>query len=71
MSAAFTAFAQFFNMITMLFSAGEKGASALNHLASAGDHHANAYHQEARIKSEKKLHLLEVDLAKTKADNVA
>lgn len=63
---------QFFAMFSMLFSAGEKGASTLDLLAGAGEHHARSFNKKAELSSKKELALLEADLehtlAKIKAD---
>lgn len=58
----FAMFKQFFTMFATLFAAGERGASALNHLAVALDDTAAAYADEQRIERAKKLALLNAEL---------
>ena len=58
----FAMFKQFFAMFAILFSAGERGASALNHLAIAMDETAAAYADEQRIERSKKLATLNAEL---------
>jgi hypothetical protein len=46
----FAMFNQFFAMFTSLFSAGQHGAEALNHLAKSAENMADAYAQETQAK---------------------
>lgn len=52
MGAAFTAF---FAFIQQMFSAAEKGASALNHLATWADEAAGTFEDEARHKRQERI----------------
>lgn len=47
MQAFWTAFAQFFSMLTLLFSAGERAASTLNNIAGVGEMKSKTYLDEA------------------------
>jgi CBS domain containing-hemolysin-like protein len=59
------AFVQFFTMITTLFSAGNRTANALNHLAGVAEDTAAQYSDEARIKRQKQAAELEESLRQT------
>lgn len=47
MQAFWTAFGQFFSMLTLLFSAGERAASTLNNFAGVGEIKSGTYLKEA------------------------
>lgn len=51
----FAMFTQLFSFITKLFSACEKGASAIDHLGTWADESAGAFADEARITRQAKL----------------
>lgn len=55
---------QFFAALSALFSAAEKGANALNHVATIGDEKAQAYRDEERIKIKARLLKLQADAAR-------
>lgn len=61
---------QLFAMITVLFSAGEKTATAIEHLAIWGEETAGAFADQARIDRTANLLALE-DAARTKAATYA
>lgn len=48
-SSVFVAASQFFTMFTTLFSAGDKGCKALEHLATWAEETADQFNQTARI----------------------
>lgn len=54
----FVAAAQFFTMFTTLFSAGDKGCKALEHLATWAEETADQFNQTARIENGSKLNQL-------------
>lgn len=58
----FKAFAQFFATLFTLFSAAERGASALNHLASIGDEMAEGFALEERLKRQARVKKLQQEL---------
>lgn len=58
----FAMFKQFFLMFSTLFNAGERFASAINHIAISTDEMAAAYADEARIERQKKLANLKAEL---------
>lgn len=58
---------QFFSMLSTLFSAGEKGARALDHLAEWSESTAASFKDEAQVSREKKMLALQDSLAKQKA----
>jgi hypothetical protein len=47
MQAFWTAFAQFFGMLTSLFAAGEKAARTLDNIAGVGEMKSSTYLKEA------------------------
>ncbi len=60
------AFVQFFTMITTLFSAGNRTANALNHLAGVAEDTAAQYADEAKAKRDQQAAQLAEALRKTK-----
>ena len=64
----FAMFRQFFAMFSSLFSAGQRGANALDILAGSLEDTAKVYADEARIDRRKKLITLERELAAIEAD---
>ncbi len=74
MGAAFTAF---FLFITKMFSAAEKTASALDHLATWADEAAGTFEDEARFKRQERIkemmaeaQITELPKAKTKVKTI-
>jgi hypothetical protein len=64
----FAMFNQFFAMLSTLFSAGEKGANALNHLATWGEETAGAFADESRINRQAKMKALRTKTGVTQAE---
>lgn len=55
---------QFFAALSALFSAAEKGANALDHVATIGEEKAKAYRDEERIKIRARLAKMEAQAAR-------
>lgn len=51
----FAMFKQLFNAFTVLFMAAEKGASAINHLATWSEETAASFADEARVQRQQKM----------------
>lgn len=64
----FKMFNQFFAMLATLFSAGEKGAKALDHLATWGEETAGAFADEARINRRASLKALREEKGVTESE---
>ena len=64
----FAMFRQFFAMFSSLFSAGQRGANALDILEGSLEDTAQVYADEARIERRKKLITLERELTALEAE---
>lgn len=64
----FNMFAQFFAMLTVLFGAGEKGARAIDHLATWAEETSGAFSDEARINRRAKMKALRDKTGVTEAE---
>ena len=64
----FAMFRQFFAMFSSLFSAGQRGANALDILAGSLEDTAKVYADESRSERRKKLVILERELAALEAE---
>lgn len=67
----FKMFNQFFAMLSTLFSAGERGAKALDHLAAWSEETAGAFADEARIARRAKLNAMQMEAGLLPAPVVA
>lgn len=59
-------FQQFFSMISMFFSAGERIASASNHMATYLDQSAQSFAEQAEVERKRTLALALQDLKEVK-----
>ena len=59
-------FKQFFTMLTVLFSAGEKTAKSLDNLATWAEESSGAFADQARIERKKKLQIISAPATTTK-----
>ena len=59
-------FKQFFSMLTVLFSAGEKTAKSLDNLATWAEESSGAFADQARLERQKKLSIITADVTQTK-----
>ncbi len=58
----FRMFSQFFNMLSVLFTAGERGCRALDNVASVAEEASEVYRDTERMKRQRKLSDLRKDL---------
>lgn len=60
------AFAQFFNMLAVLFSAGEKAAKSLDNLATVGEEMSAGFVDQTRLERQQKLAQLKAEAKQLK-----
>lgn len=67
----FKMFAQVFASITVLFSAAEKGANALNNVATVAEEASEGYRDIERLKREAKINAMKAELTASQPKLVA